>query len=122
MLAHLGGSAAAPDEPAGMVAARIVDILNGGEGGEDLPDVLSLMPLGYWLAEMVRFFGGEPASETTGAAAAQLLSVLRGGDGVAAAALDERYPGDILGDVLDILRGSEPALGPRPSRAAGPPR
>jgi hypothetical protein len=104
ILQHLGGRTLAPDEPAGMVAARIVDRLHGGEPEARLPEFLALVPLGYWLAEMVAYFGGAPVSEATQEAAAQLLGVLRGGDGRRQAALDKRYPGEILEDVLEEVR------------------
>ncbi|HXH21057.1 MAG TPA: hypothetical protein VNN10_03430 [Dehalococcoidia bacterium] len=107
ILAHLGGRTYAVDEPAGMVAARIVDILHGGDGGERLPEFLALVPLGRWLAEMVAVFGGQPVSESTQEVAAQLLGVLRGGDGVVESRTDRRYPGDILNDVLETLRSPE---------------
>jgi hypothetical protein len=100
ILAHLGGRTYAADEPAGMIAARIVDRLHGGEADEGLPEFLALVPLGYWLAEMVAFFGGEPVSEMTQPVAAQLLGVLRGRDGIGQSRLDNRYPGAILNDVL----------------------
>ena len=104
LLVHLGGRTLADDEPAGMTAARIVDRLHGGEGGPELPEYLALVPLGYWLAGMVAFYGGEPIGESTGPIAAQLLAVLRGGDGLAESRSDTRYPGDILADVLAELR------------------
>jgi hypothetical protein len=104
LLRLLGGRTLAPDEPAGMVAARIVDRLHGGEAAARLPEFLALVPLGYWLAEMVAYFGGAPLSESTQDAAAQLLGVLRGGDGRREAALDKRYPGDILEDVVEEVR------------------
>jgi hypothetical protein len=104
ILAHLGGRTCAPDEPAGMIAARIVDILHGGDGGERLPEFLALVPLGRWLAEMVAVYGGEPVGESTPEVAAQLLGVLRGGDGIAESRTDRRYPGDILMDVLAELQ------------------
>lgn len=84
-----------------MIAARIVDRLHGGEGDESLPGFLALVPLGYWLAEMVAFFGGQPVSEMTQPVAAQLLGVLQGGDGVSESRLDKRYPGEILRDVIE---------------------
>jgi len=87
-----------------MIAARIVDLLHGGDGGDSLPEFLALVPLGRWLAEMVAVYGGEPVSEVTGAVAAQLLAVLRGSDGIEASRLDKRYPGDILDDVLAELK------------------
>ena len=78
ILEHLGGRVLSADEPAGMTAARIVDRLHGGEGGPEMPEFLALVPLGYWLAEMVAFYGGEPVSEMTQSVAAQLLGVVRG--------------------------------------------
>ncbi len=104
ILAHLGGRTLASDEPAGMIAARICDRLHGGDGGEELPEYLALVSLGYWLADMVAFFGGAPVSEMTQPVAAQLLGVLRGGDGLEESRLDKRYPGLILMDVLAELR------------------
>jgi hypothetical protein len=101
ILAHVGGRIYSADEPAGMIAARIVDRLHGGEGDESLPEFLALVPLGYWLAEMVAFFGRQPVSEMTQPVAAQLLGVLRGGDGVSESRLDKRYPGEILRDVIE---------------------
>lgn len=124
MLAHLGGRTLSPDEPAGMIAARIVDILHGGDGGGRLPEILSLVPLGRWLAEMVAFFGGGPVGEMTQPVAAQLLGVLRGGDGVEESMLDKRYPGEILRDVLQELPPRDVILGRaaqgRPSRDLAP--
>jgi hypothetical protein len=99
ILAALGGRTLSSDEPAGMIAARIVDILHGGDGGASLPEFLALVPLGRWLAEMVAVYGGTPVSEMTQPVAAQLLGVLRGGDGIEEAKLDKRYPGEILRDV-----------------------
>ena len=104
ILAQVGGRTYSADEPAGMVAARIVDILHGGEGGPDMPEFLALVPLGRWLAEMVAVFGGKPVGEMTQPVAAQLLAVLRGNDGVEASSVDRRYPGDILADVLAEIR------------------
>ncbi len=102
-----------------MIAARIVDRLHGGVADEGLPEFLALVPLGYWLAAMVAFFGGEPVSEMTQPVAAQLLGVLRGGDGLEESRLDKRYPGAILNDVLEALR-----LDPDPIivQTANPPR
>ena len=108
ILAHLGGSPRTEDEPAGMLAARIVDRLHGGEGGEELPEFLALVSLGYWLADMVAFFGGDPVSEMTQPVAAQLLGVLRGTDGLTEARTDRRYPGEILRDVVLELEKRPP--------------
>ncbi len=98
-----------------MIAARIVDILHGGRGGEELAEFLALVPLGRWLAEMVAVYGGEPVSEMTGPVAAQLLGVLRGSDGVEASRLDNRYPGDILNDVLAELTAQSAEYGVQPA-------
>jgi hypothetical protein len=119
ILAHLGGRTLSPDEPAGMIAARIVDILHGGDGGEGLPEFLALVPLGRWLAEMVAVFGGEPVSEMTQPVASQLLGVLHGGDGIEESRLDTRYPGEILMDVLAELEGrsTERRVHPTPASA-----
>lgn len=118
ILARLGGQPLAADEPAGMLAARIVDILHGGDGGASLPEFLALVSLGYWLADMVAFFGGTPVGEMTQQVGAQLLGVLRGGDGLEEARLDNRYLGEILKDVLsemppfeDILRRRAAGVG-----------
>jgi hypothetical protein len=117
ILAHLGGRTYAPDEPAGMIAARIVDILHGGDGSERLPEFLALVPLGRWLAEMVAVYGGEPVSEATPEVAAQLLGVVRGGDGIAESKTDRRYPGEILMDVLDRVQSPEFRAQRKPPRA-----
>lgn len=105
ILARLGGRTYADDEPAGMIAARIVDRLHGRGGGENVPEFFALVSLGYWLADMVAFFGGTPVSERTAEVAAQLLGVLRGGDGLEEARSDHRYPGDILADVAALMPG-----------------
>jgi len=103
-----------------MIAARIVDTLHGGDGGDSLPEFLALVPLGRWLAEMVAVHGGEPVSEMTGPVAAQLLGVLRGSDGVEASRLDKRYPGDILNDVLAELKAQRAEYKVQPAPPSQP--
>jgi hypothetical protein len=101
ILRYLGGSPVAADQPAGMTAAQIVARLHGEE--REPPEFFALVPLGYWLCDMIAFFGGTPAVEAAGPAAAQLLRVLRGSEGRVEAETDTRYPGDILMDILGAL-------------------
>ena len=101
ILQRLGGNPVAADQPAGMTAAQIVGILHGE--AKDPPEFFALVPLGYWFCDMIAFFGGTPVVEAAGGAAAQLLGVLRGGDGGAEVESDKRYPGDILMDILEAL-------------------
>jgi hypothetical protein len=116
ILHQLGGASPSPDEPAGMIAARIVDRLHGGPADESLPEVLSLVPLGRWLADMVAFFGGHPVSEMTQPVAAQLLGVLRGTDGISESRLDNRYLGEILRDIAVELAHRWPSGAPGDSQ------
>jgi aryl-alcohol dehydrogenase-like predicted oxidoreductase len=101
MLEKVGGRSAEDSmHLAGLTAARIVDLLNGGRG--NVPESMSLVPLGYWLTRMTRHFGGEPTTEDAVQAAAELLSTLRRPAGRGGSDTN-RYLGDILKDVLDAL-------------------
>jgi hypothetical protein len=110
ILAAVGGEPVLDlQETAGLTAARIVEVLEGGSG--EVPDWMSLVPLGNWLARMTAHFGGAPTTEDAVGAANELLRALRGDPGGDVSS-EERYLGDILKDVLDAL---PPA--PEPSTA-----
>lgn len=101
MLVRVGGPPVEDSkELAGLTAARIVDVLRGGRG--DVPESMSLVPLGVWLGQMTAHFGGAPTTEHAVGAASDLLRTLRG-DGAYAGPPEDRYLGDVLRDVLYAL-------------------